>query len=135
MSSLWATYVYLYITKTYSIHEDTGVNPNFLLFCILAGTVTILRYPSAPPSPKLSTGFAHSYPQGPHVVHKLYTGYTCGLVLMLAWVLHRGSVSVHVDTYMPYMHTSCQAPISLTYIDLMYYHCQLYVSIWLCNAF
>jgi len=101
VSSLWATYVYLYITKTYSTHEDTGVNPNFLLFCILAGTVTILRYPSAPPSPKLSTGFAHSYPQGPHVVHKLYTGYTCGP--LLARVLHKGSVSVHVGTLRSYL--------------------------------
>jgi len=53
---------------------------HLLLFCMLAGTVTILRFPSTPPSPKLSTGFAHSYPQAPHVIHKLYTGYTCGMV-------------------------------------------------------
>ena len=60
---------------------------HLLLFCIQAGTVTILRYPSTPPSPKLSTGFAHSYPQRSGATHRLrmlYISYT--QVIHAAWL-------------------------------------------------
>ena len=73
-------------------------------------------------------------------VHKVYISYSQVIHRAIgpqvgtgiAWVtkgrhwvklmFDNGSVSVLVDTYRPYMHTSCQVPISLDYVDLMHYH-------------
>jgi hypothetical protein len=64
------TYVYLCISLFF---------PNLPLFCMPEGTVTILRIPTAPPSPSSYPQVIHDLPQlSTGAVHKLHTGYTQG---------------------------------------------------------